>query len=91
VSPPSWNYEWKSWKPFLLSAEDSYRRYVEAYDKWIAMTVFQTTKDPDHSEMVTEHLKALDRSPTWNIFERPPKDTGVLHDVPSVAKALEKM
>ena len=54
------------------------------------MAVFPTTKDPDLEKMLTEHLKALDQEPRWNIFERPPKDTGVLHDVPSVAKALEK-
>ena len=55
------------------------------------MTVFQTTTDPDHAEMIREHLKALDQDPKRNIFEPPSKDTGVLHDVPSVAKALEKM
>jgi hypothetical protein len=61
---------------------------------WLVLNVFNPeTKDSSHSEMVTEHLKALDRSPTWNIFEHPPKDTGVLHEDPEarVSKALEKM
>src|SRR5271169_3316435 len=45
-------------------------------DPRIAANVTPTTKDPDHSEMLDKHLKALDRK---NIFDPIIRETGVIH------------